>query len=52
MTGYVKFDPGIMLRFDRGYSEITFSKIAVLTEAREGIIHKEFHLSTILIRLM
>ena len=46
VTGYVKFDPGIMLRFDRGYSEITFSKIAVLTNAREGIIHKEFHLST------
>jgi aspartate kinase len=46
VTGYVKFDPGIMLRFDRGYSEITFSKIAVLTGAREGIIHKEFHLST------
>ncbi len=46
VTGYVKFDPGIMLRFDRGYSEITFSKIAVLTGASEGIIHKEFHLST------
>lgn len=46
VTGYVKFDPGIMLRFDRGYSEITFSKIAVLTGAAEGIIHKEFHLST------
>ena len=46
VTGYVKFDPGIMLRFDRGYSEITFSKIAVLTGAKEGIIHKEFHLST------
>ncbi len=46
VTGYVKFDSGIMKRFDRGYSEITFSKIAVLTEAAEGIIHKEFHLST------
>ncbi len=45
-TGYVKYDEGIMTRFDRGYSEITFSKIAVLTEAREGIIHKEYHLST------
>jgi len=45
-TGYVKYDEGIMSRFDRGYSEITFSKIAVLTQAREGIIHKEFHLST------
>lgn len=46
VTGYVKFDSGIMKRFDRGYSEITFSKVAVLTEAAEGIIHKEFHLST------
>ena len=46
VTGYVKCDQGIMKTFDRGYSEITFSKIAVLTDAREGIIHKEYHLST------
>ncbi|MBO7742180.1 MAG: aspartate kinase [Victivallales bacterium] len=46
VTGYVKYDEGIMTRFDRGYSEITFSKIAVLTHAREGIIHKEYHLCT------
>lgn len=46
VTGYVKFDTGIMKKFDRGYSEITFSKVAVLTGASEGIIHKEFHLST------
>jgi len=46
VTGYVKCAGGIMNRFDRGYSEITFSKIAVVTGAREGIIHKEFHLST------
>jgi aspartate kinase len=46
VTGYVKYDEGIMTRFDRGYSEITFSKVAVLTKAREGIIHKEYHLST------
>jgi aspartate kinase len=45
-TGYVKYDEGIMTRFDRGYSEITFSKVAVLTDAKEGIIHKEYHLST------
>lgn len=45
-TGYVKCEEGIMNRFDRGYSEITFSKIAVVTNAREGIIHKEYHLST------
>ncbi len=45
-TGYVKCEEGIMTSFDRGYSEITFSKIAVITHALEGIIHKEFHLST------
>ncbi len=45
-TGYVKCEEGIMNSFDRGYSEITFSKIAVLTKASEGIIHKEFHLCT------
>jgi aspartate kinase len=45
-TGYVKCAEGIMNRFNRGYSEITFSKLAVLTDAREGIIHKEFHLCT------
>jgi aspartate kinase len=46
VTGYVKFDEGIMTRFDRGYSEITFSKIACITQASEGIIHKEYHLCT------
>lgn len=46
VTGYTKYDEGIMTRYDRGYSEITFSKIAVVTGAAEGVIHKEFHLST------
>ena len=46
VTGYAKCAEGVMAQFDRGYSEITFSKLAVLTNAREGIIHKEFHLST------
>ncbi len=46
VTGYVKCAEGIMNRFNRGYSEITFSKLAVLTNAKEGIIHKEFHLCT------
>jgi len=45
-TGYAKYEEGIMTKFDRGYSEITFSKMAVLTGAHEGVIHKEFHLST------
>lgn len=44
VTGYVKCDDGIMTHFGRGYSEYTFSKVCVLTKAREGIIHKEFHL--------
>jgi len=35
-----------METYDRGYTEITFSRIAVLTGAKEGIIHKEYHLST------
>ncbi len=46
VTGYAKCAEGVMAKFDRGYSEITFSKLAVVTDAREGIIHKEFHLST------
>ncbi len=46
VTGYAKCAEGIMARFDRGYSEITFSKLAVVTGAREGVIHKEYHLST------
>ena len=46
VTGYAKCAEGVMAQFDRGYSEITFSKMAVVTHAREGIIHKEFHLST------
>ena len=43
-TGYTKCSEGLMETFDRGYSEITFSKIACVTQAKEGIIHKEFHL--------
>ncbi|MCG2634796.1 MAG: aspartate kinase [Gammaproteobacteria bacterium] len=45
-TGYAHTDSGLMASFNRGYSEITFSRIAVLTGAREAIIHKEFHLSS------
>lgn len=43
-TGYTKGTEGIMRQFDRGYSEVTFSKIAVLLGAAEAVIHKEFHL--------
>jgi aspartate kinase len=45
-TGYTKGVEGIMREFDRGYSEVTFSKIAVLLKAEEAIIHKEYHLSS------
>jgi aspartate kinase len=43
-TGYTKGTEGIMREFDRGYSEVTFSKIAVLLGAEEAVIHKEYHL--------
>lgn len=46
VTGYTQCSEGLMNTFDRGYSEITFSKIAELTDAREAVIHKEYHLST------
>jgi aspartate kinase len=45
-TGYSHCEGGLMAIFDRGYSEMIFSRIAVLTGAREAIIHKEFHLSS------
>lgn len=46
VTGYAHCSEGMMKRYDRGYSEITFSRIATVTRAREAIIHKEFHLSS------
>ena len=46
VTGYAQCNEGLMSTYDRGYTEITFSRIAVLTKAREAIIHKEYHLST------
>lgn len=45
-TGYTKGTEGIMREFDRGYSEVTFCKIAVETKASEAVIHKEYHLSS------
>jgi aspartate kinase len=45
-TGYAQCDRGVVSRYGRGYSEVTFSRIAALTRAREAIIHKEFHLSS------
>ena len=46
VTGYAHSEDGLMTTFDRGYSEMTFSRIAVLTQAKEAVIHKEFHLSS------
>jgi aspartate kinase len=46
VTGYTQCREGLMRTFDRGYSEMTFSKIATLTNADEAVIHKEYHLST------
>ncbi|SLN69762.1 Bifunctional aspartokinase/homoserine dehydrogenase 1 [Roseivivax jejudonensis] len=46
VTGYAQCAEGLMNKYDRGYSEVTFSQIAALTKAREAIIHKEFHLSS------
>ncbi|WP_257558182.1 aspartate kinase [Sphingobium sp. CFD-2] len=46
VTGYAGCREGMVRRYARGYSEMTFSRIAVLTGAREAIIHKEFHLSS------
>ncbi len=46
VTGYAHSEEGLMTHFDRGYSEMTFSRIAVLTKANEAVIHKEFHLSS------
>ncbi|WP_250459125.1 aspartate kinase [Microbulbifer litoralis] len=45
-TGYAHTAEGLMKTFARGYSEMTFSRIAVKTGAREAIIHKEYHLSS------
>ena len=46
VTGYAHSRDGVMQLYGRGYSEVTLSRIAVLTGAREAIIHKEFHLSS------
>ncbi len=45
-TGYSHCADGLMATFDRGYSEMTFSRIAVLANADEALIHKEYHLSS------
>ncbi|WP_298493515.1 aspartate kinase [uncultured Maritimibacter sp.] len=46
VTGYAQCREGLMSEYDRGYSEVTFARLAALTSAKEAIIHKEFHLSS------
>lgn len=46
VTGYASCKEGLMSTYDRGYSEITFSRIASITHADLAIIHKEYHLSS------
>lgn len=46
VTGYAQCSEVLMGTYDRGYSEVTLSRLAVVSQAREAIIHKEFHLST------
>ncbi|GLQ72927.1 aspartate kinase [Vibrio penaeicida] len=46
VTGYASCQEGLMSTYDRGYSEITFSRIASLTSADLAVIHKEYHLSS------
>lgn len=46
VTGYAHCRENLMHTFDRGYSEMTFSRIAVMTQAHEAVIHKEYHLSS------
>lgn len=43
VTGYTKGSEGIMREFDRGYTEVTFAKIAIHLNVSEAIIHKEYH---------
>jgi aspartate kinase len=43
-TGYTKGTEGIMREFDRGYSEVTFSRVGLILKAAEAVIHKEYHL--------
>lgn len=46
VTGYAQCKEGLMRTFDRGYSEMTFSRTACITGAAEAIVHKEYHLSS------
>jgi aspartate kinase len=46
VTGYAQCDGGIVRKYSRGYTEITMSRVALLTSPDEVVIHKEYHLSS------
>lgn len=46
VTGYAHCSENLISTFDRGYSEMSFSRVAVMLKASEAVIHKEFHLSS------
>lgn len=46
VTGYAQCSEGLMRLYGRGYSEVTFARIASLSNAKEALIHKEYHLSS------
>ncbi|KWT99677.1 MULTISPECIES: aspartate kinase [Vibrio] len=46
VTGYAYCKEGLMHTYDRGYSEMTFSRIATITQASLAVIHKEYHFSS------
>ena len=46
LPGYAQCQEGMVKNYGRGYTEVTFSRVAALSKACEAIIHKEFHLSS------
>ena len=46
VTGYARCPSGLVRQFGRGYTEVTFARLAAWAGADEAIIHKEFHLSS------
>lgn len=46
VTGYASCPNGLVKQYGRGYTEVTFARLASLLGADEAIIHKEFHLSS------
>lgn len=46
VTGYASCPDGLVRQFGRGYTEVTFARLAALLGADEALIHKEFHLSS------